>query len=322
MQCYPCPVTHASTREAVRAYASSLEASYTGAYVAELHGDFRDAPVRVCAVHLAATKPEAKRRFLLLHGNPSHLHHFCENLAFLRARGEVALLDFPGFGRSAAVREPISLPFMAEVVRAFAASLGWSEGVDVVGQSHGGAVALTVAAQWPGLVRSGILLCSMGYPATFALRLGMLPGAELVTHAVAKRAARFPFRALAEVFARVESRASFAPDSIPPGLCEGELALVAARPEIQRSSIRAIHGDPTRILRDRAPRVRAPLLFVHGEGDRLVPIAFAERLFAMVAPASPKSRFARVAGGHMVHLTHPARVHAELERWLDRPRDV
>lgn len=306
------------------AYAESLEVSYARSYVAELDGPFRLPPVRVRAVHYPATRASAKRRFLLLHGNPSHLHHFSANLAFLREHGDVALFDAPGFGRSPAVKEPISLHFMAEVARAFAASLGWHEGVDVIGQSHGGAVAQTLAARWPELVRSGILLCTMGYPATLALRLGMLPGAETVTHAVASRATRFPFRALATAFARAETRASFAPDAIPEGLCEGELLLVAARPEIQRSSIRAIHGDPTRILREQAPRIRAPLLFVHGAGDRLVPIAFAERLFAMIAPGSPRSRFVRVEGGHMVHLTHPARVHAELERWLaeDRPASV
>ncbi len=306
-----------------RVYAESLEASYAGSYIADLDGAFRE-PVRVCAVHYPATHEAAKRRFLLLHGNPSHLHHFSANLAFLRERGEVALFDAPGFGRSPAAREPISLPFLAEVARAFAASLGWHHGVDVIGQSHGGAVAQTLAARSPELVRSGILLCTMGYPATFALRLGMLPGAEQVTHAVASRATRFPFRSLAVAFARAETRASFAPDAIPEGLCEGELALVAARPEIQRSSIRAIHGDPTRILREQAPRIRTPLLFVHGVGDRLVPIAFAERLFAMVAPSSPGSRFVRVEGGHMVHLTHPGRVHAELARWFaeDRPGAV
>jgi fermentation-respiration switch protein FrsA (DUF1100 family) len=55
-----------------------------------------------------------------------------------------------------------------------------------------------------------------------------------------------------------------------------------------------------RLLRDpfdtesRLPRVKAPILIIHGAEDRLIPIAHGERLFR-IAP-EPK-RFARLAGG-------------------------
>jgi hypothetical protein len=33
-------------------------------------------PTKLCALRLEATEPGARRRFLLLHGNPSHIDHF------------------------------------------------------------------------------------------------------------------------------------------------------------------------------------------------------------------------------------------------------
>jgi pimeloyl-ACP methyl ester carboxylesterase len=136
--------------------------------------------VRVCALRLPATGAAARRRFLLLHGNPSHIDHFAANVDFLRHHGDVALYDAPGFGASPAPTDALSLDFLADVAAAYATSLGWPDGIDVIGQSHGGAVAMTLAARRPTLIRSLILLDSMGYPAHPSMRLAMLPGAAAV----------------------------------------------------------------------------------------------------------------------------------------------
>ena len=45
----------------------------------------------------------------------------------------------------------------------------------------------------------------------------------------------------------------------------------------------------------RIGKVRAPVLVVHGENDRIVPITLGERLYGLVR--APK-RFVRIAGGH------------------------
>lgn len=47
----------------------------------------------------------------------------------------------------------------------------------------------------------------------------------------------------------------------------------------------------------RIPRVRAPILVLHGERDTIVPIGFAERLFALAGEPKQFVRFAR--GGHV-----------------------
>jgi pimeloyl-ACP methyl ester carboxylesterase len=107
--------------------------------------------------------------------------------------------------------------------------------------------------------------------------------------------------------------------AIPEGFVQTELELMLRRPEIMRSSVRANVGDPTRILRALAPSVRAPILMIHGRGDKLVPLAYGERLFALLtgAPSAHRAhRFIRIDGGHMVHFTQPDAVHPHLEHWL------
>jgi pimeloyl-ACP methyl ester carboxylesterase len=273
--------------------------------------------VRLSTLHLPAL--EGGRRFLLLHGNPSHMDHFAANIEWLRRHGDVALFDAPGFGASPVPRHALSLDFLAEVAAAYAHSLGWPSGVDVIGQSHGGAVAQTLAAREPGLVRSVVLFGSMGYPAHLSMRLARLPGAAAVTVGIARRANRFPFGAPARAFARTLLKASFEPDPVPEGFMDAELAHVLANPEIQRSSVRVNDGDPTRQLASQADRIAAPILVVHGRGDRLVPIAYARRLFDRIGHRHPRSRMIELDGGHMFHLTRPEAVHAVLERWLGDP---
>lgn len=272
-------------------------------------------PVRISSLHLRATGAGG-RRFLLVHGNPSHMEHFAANVEWLRGHGDVALFDIPGFGESPAPRHPLSLDFLADVTAAYARSLGWHSRVDVIGQSHGGAVAQTLAAREPGRVRSLILLGTMGYPAHVSMRLAMLPGAAAVTVAIARRAHRVPFGALARLFARTEIKASFEPDAIPDGFVAAELARVLATPEIQRCAVRANDGDPTRQLAAQAARIGAPVLVIHGRGDRLVPVSYARRLFEHIGHGHPRSSMIELDGGHMVHLTRPESVHAVLDRWF------
>jgi fermentation-respiration switch protein FrsA (DUF1100 family) len=62
----------------------------------------------------------------------------------------------------------------------------------------------------------------------------------------------------------------------------------------------------------RISRVSAPLLIVHGARDDVIPIRFAEKLFALARP--PKD-FIRVEGAG--HLALGSRIPEVLE-WLDR----
>lgn len=60
----------------------------------------------------------------------------------------------PGFGESPAPSGSLSLTYLAAVAAAYAGLLGWNDRVDVIGQSHGAAVAQTLAARHSSLVGS------------------------------------------------------------------------------------------------------------------------------------------------------------------------
>lgn len=297
-----------------QALLAEVEATLAAASLVEVRG------LSIRALH--RPRPGASRRFLLLHGNPSHLGHFARTIPFLAERGEVLAFDFPGFGGSEAPAGPLNLDFYADISIAVADHFGLTGPLDIIGQSHGGAVAQTILARHGGRARTGVALSSMGYPAHASMMLAMMPGVETMAMFGVWTLSVPILRPFGDLIGTVESWASFAPDPVPQALVDKEIDRIAQRPEIQRSSVRSNHGDPTQQLWAQAPQIRAPLLFLHAAQDRLVPEANARQIFERIRESSPRSQFrALEEGGHMVHLTRPALVHAELERWLDLTLD-
>ena len=56
--------------------------------------------VRLCVAEFPPAPPDATRRVLLIHGNPSHMDHWVHTVPMLRSRGAVLAYDQAGFGRS------------------------------------------------------------------------------------------------------------------------------------------------------------------------------------------------------------------------------
>ena len=254
-----------------------------------------------------AASPAAHRRFLLVHGNPGHLEHFAPLVPGLRSFGEVAALDLPGYGTRRAPRPP-SHDWTADVVAALARRLWPSEKVAVIGQSFGGGVVLTMLVRHPELAERAVVLGTIGTPAHASTRTGAhlarIPGAAAVAELLA-RTLRGPFGPAA---VRWFARASFAPEAMPEVFAADEAQLIAARPWLLSRSLLMNLGRPSDQLAAMASRVRAPVLFIHGHEDQLVPIAHARALFGTVAAASPTSSFVALEGGHMVHYTKPEAV--------------
>ncbi len=274
-------------------------------------------PVRVEWVRIPSQG--GSRRIVCIHGNPSHLEHFAPLVPCLSRLGEVAIFDLPGYGRTPPPAQAPSLAWHADVTAALARAFGAEREIDLVGQSFGAGVALTVMARHPTLVRSAVLLGSIGYPAHQSVRdgarLARIPGADAVARTVA-RSLRWVPRALGPFAAP-----SFLPEPFPEGFVEEEARLIAARPWILSTSLAANLGDPCAALANEASELRQPVLFVHGRDDHLVPPANARALYQRVAQQQPASRFEIVDGGHMVHFTQPERVCPLIERWLGSRAD-
>jgi pimeloyl-ACP methyl ester carboxylesterase len=271
--------------------------------------------VEVAFVRHAARGPG--RPTLLLHGNPSRAAHWA---AFARelGPGESLALDHPGFGESGPLdlRAP-SLRWSGRVALGALEAAGHVEGpFDVVGHSHGGMVAVALAALAPERVASIVLLATGGTPAHPSYRLlrrgtvGRALGAYAAALGGRWGGAR-PF----ELLVRASTRALFAPEAPPAGYGRAEFEALRARPGVLDAMARLTLADPCGEICEHAARVRAPSLFVHGRADPVVPVAYARRLAGLLERAGAPVRFEALEGGHMLHVTQPERVGRLIDAW-------
>ncbi len=113
------------------------------------------------------------RPVLLLHGIGQSLEDWNEQHDRLSHTHTVLSLDLPGFGYSDRLPGAATLGKLAGILPAFLDELGVTEPVAVVGNSLGGAVAMTLAAKHPERVSSLVLANSAGFgkEVTMVLRL-------------------------------------------------------------------------------------------------------------------------------------------------------
>jgi pimeloyl-ACP methyl ester carboxylesterase len=260
---------------------------------------------RVCVVAMDATDAidlgSSQRWVLLLHGNPSCLEHFWPIMPALLARAGVIAYDHPGFGRSTDFSTgDVTLERSAGLAALVLDALGVTAPVDVIGHSHGGLVAVAMAALAPARVRSVAVIGTGAAPAPAGYHLlRAIPGLASMLPAMAGA----PL--LGAALLGAGARTSFAPDRAPPGF-------LGVRPEALGPMVRLARDDPGAKATAYARQVRVPALVIHGTHDAIVSIRHGRRLSATL----PSARFVAVAGGHMVHIAHPERVVPLLDEWL------
>jgi pimeloyl-ACP methyl ester carboxylesterase len=263
--------------------------------------------VRVEFVEQGAGEP-----VILLHASASSGAQWRSLAHSLSSRYRVLTPDLWGYGGTGACPAPgFGLAHEAEIVRALLQRAGGS--AHLVGHSYGGAVALHVA------LRNGAALRSLTLIEPVAFHL--LRENE-ATDALA-------FAEIAAVAARV-NRALIDGD-LEGGMARfvdywsgpGAWALVpvakrpalAARLEKVALDFRAAFEEPTR-LQDCWP-IYAPTLLVQGSASPLP----ARRICGQLARIVPHSRLEIVEGaGHMLPLTHTARIDALITTHLDEAR--
>ena len=114
---------------------------------------------------------------VLVHGGMGSAEDFEPILEPLEARFRVTAVDRPGFGLSRAHGEDPTYPGNARLLGGLIRALHLDRPV-VVGHSHGGGVALTLAQSQPQLLRGIVLVAAAAYPdrsPTTLDRLGPLP---------------------------------------------------------------------------------------------------------------------------------------------------
>jgi pimeloyl-ACP methyl ester carboxylesterase len=250
-----------------------------------------------------------------VHGLGGSATNWTDLAGLLGTRAAGTAVDLPGFGRS---RPSAAFDYTpaahADALLCFLA--GRNEPVHLVGNSFGGAVALSVAARRPELVRT-LTLVSPAMPdrrpdprrvADLRLALALVPG-PVGRRARAGLAAVTP-RARAEQVVRV----CFGDPSLVP-----EHRLVEAAEEIgvrnaqewaQEAGERTARAMVASWWWGQSPwvvaaRVQAPTLVVWGDRDRLV----SPRLAARTAATIPGARLLMLPGvGHVAQIEAPETV--------------
>jgi pimeloyl-ACP methyl ester carboxylesterase len=204
---------------------------------------------------------------LFLHGYAGSAHWWRRNLAVLSEIRRVYAPDLPGFGGSR-LRRPFTLSAAVDILAEWMADRGITCG-DVVAHSMGGQVALFLAARYPERVRSLILAAPAGMPFDTGL-------AGIAWKASCSRRGGDP---------------RFTPLVVAGALMAGPRVLWQAVSQIRSQDVRPALAH-----------VRAPMLILWGEQDRLLPARHGELFVQAVTGA----RVQIVPGGHNVMFDQPA----------------
>jgi pimeloyl-ACP methyl ester carboxylesterase len=234
---------------------------------------------------------------LVLHGWGAHLEAVEPIVAALEGETRVIALDLPGFGQSDPPPEPWDADDYMRFVLRFLDELG-VERVHLVGHSHGGRVAVCMAAEHPERVGRLLLVDAAGVPP----KRGMKYRAKVAVAKAGKVAGR-----MGPAGRRLQDRMR---------------ARVASTDylnasEDMRATFRLVIGHD---ITDRLPRIRATTLLVWGDQDDDTPLWMAHRMEELI----PDAGLAVFEGaGHYSYADEPARFGSVARVFLcEQPREL
>lgn len=248
---------------------------------------------------------------LAVHGLGGTKGSFLPTLASLADRFRVVAMDLPGFGDSGKpIGAPYDAPFFARRVVDLLDALQL-ERVHIVGNSLGGRVALEVGLRDPDRVdRLALLAPSLAWrrnrpwapllrlvrPELGLVQLAPRPVVEGIVRRLIPGATDGWTAAGVDEFLRAY---------LTPA---GRAAFYAAARNIYLEEPHGRDGFWSRLR-----TLRPEALFVWGQRDRLVPLAFARH----VTEALPNARHVELDCGHVPQVELPSQTHAALRRFLD-----
>lgn len=234
---------------------------------------------------------------VLLHGLATTQQIWSLVTAPLAAARRVITLDLPGFGESAPVGDGFDLDEVTDRVARALAAHHVTAPFDLVGHSLGGAVALTLAAHRPKLVRGLVLVA----PAGLQRRRSRVPGVLLGQGATGLFAARRRLAALSDQpWGRRLLLAFAAADgaTLSPGQARMMVQASAPAQRIAAATAVIAQADLLPLLAD----TPAPLGLLWGRQDRAVPL----RLSAEILAARPDAELEVIEWtGHVPMIERP-----------------
>jgi pimeloyl-ACP methyl ester carboxylesterase len=243
---------------------------------------------------------------VLIHGITGSSAHWEPIMPLLADRFIVIAPDLLGHGESAKPRGDYSLGAYATGVRDLLIALGHPRAT-VVGHSLGGGIAMQFAYQFPERCDRLVLMSSggLGEEVSIVLRIGALPGAELVLPILASARVRSLVAAVGTALGAL--RLNPGPDISELARGIGSLAesdarsafLHTLRAVVDHSGQRVSAVDRLHLTRD------MPSLVLWGERDPIIPVAHGRA----AQKSMPGSRLELLPNaGHFPQLEEPLRV--------------
>lgn len=234
---------------------------------------------------------------VLVHGFGGDINSWMFNLPVLAERGRVIALDLPGHGGSSKDVGAGDLASLTGTLEGFLGALG-IERAHFVGHSLGGAVAITLALDHPGLVASLSLVAPAGL------------GSEINNDYLEGFIAATRRKELKEVL-----RALFAdPESLGREMVNEVLKY--KRLDGVDAALRKIAGAvfpggrQIQVARDRLGALEMPVQIIWGTQDRILPAAHADGL-------PPEIAVHTIDGaGHMVHMEAAGEVNRLIAKFI------
>lgn len=270
------------------------------------------------SVHVVELNPKGAPTIVFVHGLGSYLKFWRYQLDHFAEQGyRVIALDMIGYGKSS---KPASFPYtmqaMADVVKAVIERLEAKAPV-VAGHSMGGQTALSLAIRYPDAVSGLILAAPAGFEAFTereeqwyreAVRASLFRGSD--EHAIWGSVRYGNFYRWSDDYAwLIEERVRGAKN-------DGFAAYAYA-------NVRSIQGlADNDFVRDHLGQVKAPVVIIHGDRDRLIPSpflhgGFTRDVMAYGADQIPDAELVTLEScGHTVQMDCHDEFNAAAGQWL------
>jgi pimeloyl-ACP methyl ester carboxylesterase len=241
----------------------------------------------------------------------------------LTPRARVWALDLPGFGRSEPGGRQTSVQANVAVLQRFLAEVV-GEPVVLVGNSMGGMISILAAGERPDAV-TGLVLLDPAVPGP-RRALDPLVAVTFALYALPFVGERFLWwrRTRQSALARVREMLQLCgvdPDRLPAPVIDRSVTLLEEREDVEgmdRAFLAAARSlvkllvDPRR-YREAMGSIDDPVLLVHGDRDRLVPVVAARD----IARRHPDWRYLELAEvGHVPQLQVPDRLATDVLEWM------
>ena len=276
-------------------------------------------------VHYVEWEGPPERTFVLIHGlGGSHLSWALVGPS-LAERGRTIAIDLAGFGLTRRNGRSSKLSANRVLLARFLDEVAGRPAI-LVGHSMGGAVAMLQAAYEPASVEGVVLSASV-----FPWARGGVPSPLVVTGFALYRAPGIGDWMVKQRMSRLSSErivrlgfkiVTMDPSSVPEELVRAHVDQLAERqldPDIGPAFVEAARsllrlGERGELARTILDRVKCPVLVIHGYGDRLVPVAFAQAAIE----SHPNWRVRLLPRvGHAPMIEDPDRWMAAVTGWLD-----